>query len=140
LGTADRLNHSPSKSHQLRAGIAANLIYHRRLNTGISIGPGLEWVKTGRKGGQLGLFVNGGYLRNVISNTFEVKSEQVQQIKGGGTNHLFYDVGLRFGKSLTTSSEGTIEWFIKPKLQFQTPYFEQVNKYFLTEIGVNFKL
>mgnify|MGYP001801440790 CR=1 FL=1 len=125
----------------LRVGFALDFYHHRRLNTGLSLGPMVEWVRTTPKGFQYGAALSTGYLRTFIPNTFEIKeNNQMQRNKFAGTNHFFYGLGLRFGKCLDLDDEKSLEWFVKPNLQFQSPYFEQSNKYFLTEIGVNYSM
>ncbi len=138
FGSADD---SKRNQHELRLGLTGSFYYHRRLNTGWSFGPELEWVRTGRRGFQYGVSVHSGYLRTSITNTFSVDdSGGVSKSGTAGTNHFFYDVGLRLGRRLRSGNPLQMEWYVKPKLQFQTPYFWKKNQYFLTEIGVNFKI
>ena len=126
---------------EIRLGISASFYHHRRLNTGLMLGPELEWLRTGSKGSQFGFSVSSGFLRTFIANVYTVDDNgQVQPDKLSGTNHFFVSPGIRLGKHLSISKGKALEWYIKPQLQFQMPYFEKTNKYFLTEVGVNFKL
>ena len=141
LGKVDPGLKAVKSQQELRAGISLSFYHHRRLNTGLTIGPEIQWIRTSRKGFQFGLVADLGYLRTFIPNTFAVN--EVGEIKEeglSGTDHFFYNLGLRFGKDLRFTQGKGVEWMIKPKLQFQHPYFEKRNQYFLLEIGTNFKL
>ena len=124
---------------EVRLGLNAGFYYHRRMNTGLNIGPELEWVRTGAKGGQFGISVESGYLRTFIPGAYEVDdSGTVSRAGMAGTNHFFISPGLRFGGEFGANEQQA--WYIRPKLQFQQPYAGGSNKYFLTEIGLTFKL
>lgn len=126
---------------ELRLGLNAGFYYHRRMHTGLNIGPEIEWLRTGSRGGQFGLSLETGYLRTFIPNTYEVDdSGSVYPARGSGTDHYFFSPGLRLGKAYRVGEANTWSWYIRPKLQFQTPYSFRTNKYLQTEIGLNFKL
>lgn len=128
-------------TRELRLGLNAGFYYHRRLHTGLNCGPEMEFLRTGSKGGQLGLSFESGYLRTFIPASFEVSDVgTVSPAGSSGTNHFFYSPGIRFGKVFRISKHRELAWYVRPKLQFQTPYIGRTNKYFQTEIGVNFKL
>ncbi|MEL7122660.1 MAG: hypothetical protein AAFO07_24650 [Bacteroidota bacterium] len=127
--------------HELRIGISTNYYFHQRLNKGLSLGPEVAWIRTSKKGFQFGVVSNFGFLRTHIDNTFEVDdSGLLSKAKSSGNNHFFYDFGLRLGRTGRLDNQRMMEWYIQPKLQFQTPYFKQPNKYFLTEIGINYQI
>ena len=128
-------------SQELRVGLAAGFYRHRRLHTGLSAGPEINWIRTGPKGFQFGIGLGLGYLKTIIPNTFEVGDDgQVSRDRFSSTDHLFFSYGIRLGKSLRISRERNLEWYLHPKILHQTPYFYKTNRYFLLEAGVNFKI
>lgn len=148
LGVAYPILHSSREKRngqlvqrEIRLGLNAGFYYHRRLNTGLNIGPEVEWLRTGSRGGQFGISLESGYLRTFIPGTYEVDdSGSISQATGVGTDHFFFSPGIRIGKILKAGKERALAWYIRPKLQFQRPYAGGSNNYFQTEIGITFKL
>lgn len=126
---------------EIRLGLKFGTYFHKRMQTGIYLGPTLGWIRTGNKGFQLGINFSAGYLKTIVPNTYTIEDGgMVQSQKGSGNQHFFWMPGIRLGKDFSKNGSGQLEWFVNNQLMFQSPYFDKTNKYLLTEFGINLKL
>lgn len=122
-----------------RAGVTAASYFHRRMHTGLTIQPQVEWLKTRPSGFQFGVSLGAGYLRTFIPGTYELQGETFEKISATGTNHFTLSPAIRLGKDLEPKTGLPIELVFRNQLMYILPWFEGSSNTFNFMAGLTYR-
>lgn len=114
--------------------------YHKRYQNSFFFLPEIEFSQSNRKGWYWASGVGLGYMRTVISNTYEVKDDGSVSEVNAGHSYGMASVFFTCGKDLYIQNKKHFRFFVKPQFAMVFPNYKTLTGYFLLEAGVAYKL
>lgn len=114
--------------------------YHKDYQTGLFVLPELSYSRKNVKGNYITYAIGAGYMRTFIPNVYDLNSNgEIEKIHVG-YNYFITNYSITFGKDLSIKRKIPLSIYIKPQLMYAIPNYSNGIKYFVLELGLNYRL
>jgi hypothetical protein len=113
--------------------------HHRHYQTSIVTSVELTYLRRTKRNNFFSLFLGGGMMNSFIPNVYELNNGSVEKV-GYHSNYWTSSFGVAFGKNVRKKSEKPLDIFIKPSFMQAKPSASGGVWYFMTELGILYRL
>lgn len=129
-----------TRTRQWELGGRLGSYYHRNYQTSLWVQGEAAWKNNHLKGSYYRFSLGIGGLQSWVPKSYRfTRSGELEYVGARGIPYILVSPSVEWGWRPKKSLPWVESYFIRPRLQWQAPYFQGSNHYFLFEFGISLK-